>query len=83
MPTVAITLEILRQWLQGKSRMPDTWLTLIKCLRDTGLNVLADDIKSALSHVSSVVFGLHTCTYELNNFPLPNLPLLILQTHLY
>jgi len=47
--SVAITLEILRQWLQGKGRMPVTWLTLIKCLRDTGLNVLADDIKSALS----------------------------------
>ena len=47
--SVAITLEILRQWLQEKGRMPVTWLTLIKCLRDTGLNVLADDIKSALS----------------------------------
>ena len=47
--TVAITDEILRQWIQGKGRMPVTWLTLIKCLRDTGLNVLADDIKGALS----------------------------------
>ena len=47
--SVAITVEILRQWLLGKGRMPVTWLTLIKCLRDTGLNVLADDIKGALS----------------------------------
>ena len=47
--SVAITVEILRQWLQGKGRMPVTWLTLIKCLRDTVLNVLSDDIKSAMS----------------------------------
>jgi len=47
--SVAITVEILRQWLLGKGRMPVTWLTLVKCLRDTGLNVLADDIKGALS----------------------------------
>jgi len=47
--SVAITVEILRQWLLGKGRMPVTWLTLVQCLRDTGLNVLADDIKGALS----------------------------------
>ena len=47
--SVAITVEILRQWLLGKGRMPVTWLTLVKCLQDTGLNVLADDIKGALS----------------------------------
>jgi len=45
----SITVEILRQWLQGKGRMPVTWLTLVKCLQDTGLKVLADDIKGALS----------------------------------
>jgi len=47
--SVAITVEILRRWLLGKGRMPVTWLTLITCLQDTGLNVLADDIKGALS----------------------------------
>jgi len=47
--SVAITVEILQQWLQGKGRMPVTWLTLVKCLQNTGLNVLADDIKGALS----------------------------------
>jgi len=36
-------------WLQGKGRLPVTWRTLVKCLQDTGLNVLADDIKGALS----------------------------------
>ena len=46
---VDITVEILEQWLQGKGKMPATWQTLIKCLRDTGLNVLADIIESSLS----------------------------------
>ena len=46
---VDITVEILKQWLQGKGKMPITWQTLVKCLRDTGLNVLADIIESSLS----------------------------------
>ena len=46
---VDITVEILKQWLQGKGRKPVTWQTLIKCLRDTNLNALADDIESSLS----------------------------------
>ena len=46
---VDITVEILEQWLQGRGRMPITWQTLIKCLRDTELNVLADDMESSLS----------------------------------
>ena len=46
---VDITVEILEQWLQGKGKMPATWQTVIKCLRDTGLNVLADIIESSLS----------------------------------
>ena len=47
--SAAVTAEILRLWLQGKGRMPVTWQTLIKCLQDTGLNTLANDIKSAMS----------------------------------
>ena len=46
---VNITVEILKQWLQGKGRKPVTWQTLVKCLRDTNLNALADDIESPLS----------------------------------
>ena len=46
---VDITVEILEQWLQGRGRMPITWQTLIKCLRDTDLNVLADNMESSLS----------------------------------
>ena len=44
---VGITAEILEQWLQGKGRLPVTWQTLIKCLRDTKMTVLADYIESS------------------------------------
>ena len=46
---VDITVEILEQWLQGGGRTPITWQTLIKCLRDTYLNVLANNIESSMS----------------------------------
>ena len=46
---VEITVEILKQWLQGKGRKPVTWHTLVKCLRDTDLNTLADNMDSLLS----------------------------------
>lgn len=46
---VHITVEILKQWRQGKGRRPVTWQTLVDCLRGTGLNVLADKIEHSLS----------------------------------
>ena len=46
---VDITVEILKQWLQGKGRKQVTWQTLVSCLRDTNLNALADDMESSLS----------------------------------
>ena len=45
---VAITVEILRQWLQGKGRIPVTWRTFVECLRESGLNVPANYIEAAL-----------------------------------
>lgn len=44
-----ITIEILQQWLQGKGRKPVVWQTLVKCLQETGLEVLADNMKHSLS----------------------------------
>ena len=44
-----IAVEILRQWLQGKGKQPVTWRTLVECIQDIGLNVLANNIKSGLS----------------------------------
>ena len=46
---VDITVEILRQWLQGKGKKPVTWQTLVTCLQDTGLYVLAENIDDSLS----------------------------------
>ena len=46
---VDITVEILQQWLQGRGRMPIMWQTFVQCLRDTDLNVLANDMESSLS----------------------------------
>lgn len=51
---VDITVEILKQWLQGKGRKPVVWETFVKCLRDTDLNVLADDIENSLSKHGSM-----------------------------
>ena len=45
---VDIAVEILHQWRRGKGRVPVTWRTLVKCLRDVGLNVLADNIDQSL-----------------------------------
>ena len=46
---VGITAEILEQWLQGRGITPVTWQTLITCLRNMKMIVLADGIKSTLS----------------------------------
>ena len=47
--TIDIMVEILEQWLQGKGRMPVTWQTLVKCLQESKLHVLANSIKNMLS----------------------------------
>ena len=44
-----ITVEILRQWLQGKGRKPVTWQTLVECLQSTGLHVAANYIQVAIN----------------------------------
>ena len=49
---VAITVEILEQWLHGRG-LPATWQTLIKCLRDMEWTVLANNIESSLSEHNS------------------------------
>ena len=43
-----INKAILEKWISGKGRGPFTWDTLVKCLRDTELNVLADEIEGVL-----------------------------------
>ena len=43
-----ITVEILRQWLQGNGKLPVNWQTFIQCLQDSNLNVISDSIKLSL-----------------------------------
>ena len=59
---VDITVEILRQWLQGTGRLPVTWQTLVECLRDAKLNVAADYIEGAMSQEGNVPVSTGTCT---------------------
>ena len=51
---VDITVEILRQWLQGKGRTHVTWRTFVDCLRESGLNTPADYIEAALGSIQPV-----------------------------
>ena len=43
-----INKAILEKWISGKGQGPFTWDTLVECLRDTELNVLANEIEEVL-----------------------------------
>ena len=43
-----INEAILERWISGKGEAPFTWNTLVMCLRDTDLNVLANNIEEVL-----------------------------------
>ena len=43
-----ITKAILKRWLEGTGRTPQSWATLITVLREVDLNVLAKQIKDNL-----------------------------------
>ena len=43
-----INEAILERWIGGKGQGPFTWDTLVKCLRDTELNTLANEIEEVL-----------------------------------
>ena len=43
-----ITVEILRQWLQGNGKLPVSWQTLVQCLRNSNLNVISNSIETSL-----------------------------------
>ena len=69
--TVAITVEILRQWLLGKGRTPVTWRTFVECLRESGLNVPADYIEAELGESKYSQQQQHP-TSDSSKSPLPN-----------
>ena len=43
-----INQAILEKWIGGRGRQPVTWDTLVKCLQDIDLAVLADKIEEVL-----------------------------------
>ena len=43
-----IISDILQEWLKGRGRRPESWDTLLECLRNTGLHVLADNLEYVL-----------------------------------
>ena len=46
--SLRITVEILRQWLQGNGKLPVSWQTLVQCLQNSNLNVISDSIETSL-----------------------------------
>ena len=45
----ACCTDIVTLWLEGKGRNPATWATLVKVLRNTEFNVLADEVEQLVS----------------------------------
>ena len=45
---VLINMKILTTWIQEKTKLPTTWLTLIQALRDMDMNKLAGNITNKL-----------------------------------
>ena len=47
--SLPICRDIMRDWLQGKGKLPVTYATLLHCLRDADLHSLAKDIEDVLT----------------------------------
>ena len=45
-----VNVTILEEWIAGRGKNPVSWKTLIKTLRNTGLNVLAGEIEAVKSY---------------------------------
>ena len=43
-----IISDILQDWLKGRGRRPESWDTLLECLRNTRLHTLADNLENVL-----------------------------------
>ena len=46
-----IISDIVQEWLKGRGRRPETWSTLLACLRNTRLCALADNLENVLDGV--------------------------------
>ena len=50
-----INIEILQEWLNGRSKQPVTWATLVEVLRDIKLATLANDIEAVFKCPSRLI----------------------------
>ena len=48
----AINLEISKKWLQGEGKLPITWVTFLRVLRNIDMKPLAFDIEASLRGLS-------------------------------
>ena len=48
-----INLEISRKWLQGEGKLPITWVTFLRVLKNIDMKPLAFDIEASLRGKSS------------------------------
>ena len=44
-----IIIDIIREWMKGRGRLPVSWRTLIETLREMNLKILADDVEGKLT----------------------------------
>ena len=47
--SLPICRDIMKDWVQGKGKLPVTYATLLHCLRDADLHSLAKDIEDVLT----------------------------------
>ena len=43
-----INIRILQKWIQGKSKLPVEWSTLVEVMKDIGLSELASEMEQTL-----------------------------------
>ena len=48
--TILINMKILTTWIEEETKLPTTWLTLIKALHDMSMEKLVGDIIEKLGH---------------------------------
>ena len=56
---ISIVTEIVREWLKGRGKRPETWPVFIDCLRVVQLNVLADTIEEEYEKILRGWFTLY------------------------
>ena len=56
--------QMMREWLEGRSRQPATWATLIDLLKCVHLNVLAEQVERMLLELDTQPAAGNSCLYD-------------------